>query len=202
MTGQSRFSANILLHAAKEALEGPCRCTAGAIPRRALPRLGTFSRPLTGHSGTSARSSHVGFGTWDASAKRICALGDQGGATHQRVESTVRMMDHRWTLHRSRTIAFCTARVLNSPRTLTAPRTDKLTRDERAARYGRSAAETRWCLKRSRQRFGAANIARNSDLWRIENADAGRLTSFPSGGRGSHRAKLCGLTSAGVATLP
>src|SRR6201996_432612 len=152
MTGLSRFSANSSLRAAKEALDGPAERDAGAIPERALPRSGTFSRPLAHHrlahlglarhGDTSAWWSHVGLGAWDASVERICLFGDQAGATRQGNHSTVQTV-RRLIPHRYSVIAFCLVRVLNSPRALTAFRTDKLTRNERAARYGRNDAKTR-----------------------------------------------------------
>lgn len=201
MTGQSRSSANSLLRTAIEALKGPCRCEAGAIPERALPRSGTFGRYSTCHRGTSARGSHAGFGAWAASAEANCARGIPGHAAHQCGKST-RHTGGGCMLQRHSVIAICTARVLNSPRALTASRTSKFTRNERATKHGRNYAETRWCIQRNRQRVAARRIGGNGTQRRPECSQGRRPPSYTGGGRCSYRAELRGSTFTGITTLP
>jgi hypothetical protein len=201
MTVQCRTSANSLLRTAKEALKRPCRCEAGAIPERALPRSGTFGRHSIRHGGTSARGSHAGFGAWAASAEANTALGEPGHAAHQCTKPT-RYTGGRRVLPRYSAIAICSADVLNSPRALTAFRTGKLTRNERAAEHGRNYAETRWCIQRYRQRVATRRISGNGTQRRPRCNQGRKVSPFTGGGRGSYRAKLRGSAFTGITALP
>ena len=220
MTRHSRNSARSLLRTAKEALDGPRRGVAGSVPRWALPHLGTFRWRMSRHTGTSALSACVGFGTRAASTVTAVAFGQEGGATHQWTAAILQTDGLGIHLHHS-AIAICAAHVLNSPRAPIASLSGKLTRYERGPnrRANRRGVwtETRCGASNGRQRANAPHIRQYgrsrwqvfNDTWFVTGATHvgvygtwARCSAPLTNGRcRAHRAELCGLTPARRASL-